>query len=196
MPRKSRLDVEVNKKELAGIFEVSESSITIYEKYPGDPLPFIRAPKRGTPNKYSLREATTWFAKHRLPEARYAVAKLKIAGDTELDPEDFGDAEGINGIYEKARLTKEQADAQAIKNELLRGSLILKEDVVRMGAPIAQVVKSKLDSIPMQVKKALPHLGAQELTTIKRLIVEASNAAAKFTTLGTELASEHTDSDE
>ena len=197
MPRtpKEKLPI-LNKKQVATMFGVTEKTITTWEKQAKHPMPHTST-RRGTPNEYKLDEIIRWAAMHQCPHDWYVNGKIPF----DKDPEEMEDpGEEVVGMLnynrEKARLTKEQADATAIKNEMLRGTLIVKEDVVKVGIPIAQEIRSRLDAVPNKIKKELPHLGSHEFLTIKKILIEAMNAASRFKLFGSEFEAKSTTSDD
>jgi len=84
-----------------------------------------------------------------------------------------GDALDLAG--ERARLAKEQADAQAMKNDVARGALILRGDVVAgMHAAFANA-RGRLLSIPTKVAPSL--VGETSLAIIRDKLTEAIHDA-------------------
>ena len=95
----------------------------------------------------------------------------------ERPPADDGD--GLNPVAEQARLAKEKADAQALKNSVTRGELIPAEVVGLVISKIAGEMAAALDALPGQIKREEPGLSATSVEKIKRLIVAAQNSAAE-----------------
>ncbi|WP_406736438.1 terminase small subunit [Thioclava sp. GXIMD4215] len=82
-----------------------------------------------------------------------------------------GDAEqAANLSAERARLAKEQADAQALKNGVARGELVKADAVTREWAEVLRKVRSRIMAVPSRVRGALPHLTAIDVTVIDREI--------------------------
>ena len=79
---------------------------------------------------------------------------------------------------ERARLTREQADAMEIKNKLARGVYGSVDVLEAVLADVAMQIKSILDSIPIRIKNSLPTLRAKEVEILKRELVRAGNAMA------------------
>lgn len=92
------------------------------------------------------------------------------------DDDESDNLEGANYDREKTRLTKEQADAQALKNKIARREsapiLLITTAISRASAQAGAI----LGSVKLNVKRALPHLKAAELEVIEREIVKAQNA--------------------
>ncbi|GAB2507178.1 terminase small subunit [Microbulbifer agarilyticus] len=93
-------------------------------------------------------------------------------------PEPLAEGE-LNPVIEQARLAKEKADAQALKNSVTRGELIPAEAVGLVVSKIATEMAAALDALPGQIKRFEPGLSATSLDKIKREIVRAQNAAAE-----------------
>ena len=87
--------------------------------------------------------------------------------------------EFIDKDYEYARKLRADADAQEMKNAVTRRQLAPVELLEWALANIAEQVNSVLDSIPIKLKKRVPHLKASELEVAKREIIKAQNAASK-----------------
>ncbi|HEY8214321.1 MAG TPA: hypothetical protein VIG36_09365 [Methylocystis sp.] len=90
-----------------------------------------------------------------------------------------GEAAGLELSAERARLAKEQADGQAIKNATLRGELIEADIVERRWADILSSVKAQMLGIPSELAQALPHLTRHDLDEIDRVIRDALTRAAE-----------------
>lgn len=86
---------------------------------------------------------------------------------------------GDDGLTaERTRLTKEQADAQQMKNAVTRGELapvIILEDVLATTAAKAAAV---FDAIPGKVRRRLPDLPAAALHLITEEVTKARNIVA------------------
>ena len=80
---------------------------------------------------------------------------------------------------ERARLVKEQADGQALRNRLASGEVVHTMDVQMKLTSVAEQIGAVLDALPQKVKRRVPHLTAAEVTIIKKEVVKAQNIAAK-----------------
>ncbi|RWR07709.1 terminase small subunit [Paenirhodobacter populi] len=69
---------------------------------------------------------------------------------------------------ERARLAKEQADAQALKNAALRGEMVSASEVTRAWAEVLRQVRSRVLAVPSRIRSVLPHLNASEVASIDR----------------------------
>jgi terminase small subunit / prophage DNA-packing protein len=79
---------------------------------------------------------------------------------------------------ERARLAKEQADAQALKNGALRGELVKAADVAREWGDMLRQVRARILAAPSRLRAALPHLTAADVIAIDREIRDALQEAA------------------
>ena len=91
---------------------------------------------------------------------------------------DFSDGDLRN---EKLRLTRAQADNMEIKNEIARGEVAPIELLTHAISNGATQIAAILGSAPLNIKRQIPKLSANEIETIKREIVKAQNAAAHIT---------------
>lgn len=67
----------------------------------------------------------------------------------------WGDeGQAVNLTAERARLAKEQADAQAIKNAKLRGELVEAADVERAWQDILRQVRARIMAVPSRLKQS------------------------------------------
>lgn len=82
-----------------------------------------------------------------------------------------GGEEHVNTLTsERARLAKEQADAQAMKNAALRGDLVAAAEVVREWGDVLRKVRAAMLAVSSRLRSALPHLTAADAATIDREI--------------------------
>ena len=82
--------------------------------------------------------------------------------------------------YEKLRLTRAQADAQELKNEIARAE-VAPIDLLKcaMRQAVAQAC-AILDAVPLSIKRRHPQLETLIIESIKRHIVKAMNAIASM----------------
>jgi len=75
---------------------------------------------------------------------------------------------------ERARLAKEQADAQAMKNATLRGELVKAADVERAWADILRNLRARILAVPARVRPVLnlDHAGTDALDRELRTALE------------------------
>lgn len=67
---------------------------------------------------------------------------------------------------ERARLAKEQADAQELKNAAFRGDLVQVEEVKREWADVLRTVRAKILAVPSRARQSLAHLTAHDVEKI------------------------------
>ncbi len=151
----------VNKTQLAQILKVTPQTLTVWQKQVDDPLPIHVKGKNGQSNQYDLAEAVAWLVRHE-------VNKLVVNADGEF----------IDYNAERARLTKEQADGQALKNEKIRANLISVNAAITLFLEITSVATTKLDSARADVKNRMPELTNAQYNTITRIYDDARNAIA------------------
>lgn len=155
--------VIITKKDVATMLGVNERSLSSYQSQEDDPLPIHRVGGRGKSNDYSLKDVHQWGIR------RY-LRQLGITDETNK-PIDF--------FAERARLTKEQADGQALKNEIARKEQAPVKLLELALADLAEQIGSTLDSIPIKIKRRLPKLGSADMDIMRREIAKCRNAASK-----------------
>lgn len=155
-------EFSINKQQAAYMLDVDERTLTKYQNNKDDPLPIKVKGKRGQANSYDPAEIIKW-------KLRKELSKLSLSGSGEI----------IDGDAEKARLTREQADGQALKNAITRKEVAPIELLEWSLSNLGGQIKSILESIPLKVKKRLPQLKAADIEIVKREIVKAQNAASK-----------------
>ena len=84
---------------------------------------------------------------------------------------------GVEGVLdltaERARLAKEQADAQSLKNEALRASLLPAEDVKAEWADIVATVDTRIMAVPQRLWERIDQLTLDESEIIADELREA-----------------------
>jgi len=158
------MTIEITKQQVAQILDCDVRTVTTYQNQQIDPLPMLSKGKRGTQNIYDA------VAIHRWDLRRQSQKESKEDEANELLPLDF----------EKWRKTKADADAQEMKNLITKreqAPVVLLEFAI---SNFSEQAKSLFESIPLKVKKKLPHLRASEIEMVKREIVKIQNAATKI----------------
>ncbi len=79
-----------------------------------------------------------------------------------------GDDQVANLTTERARLAREQADAAALKNAALRGSMVAAADVEREWSDVLRTVRVSMLAVPSRIQQQLPHFDIGELAIIDR----------------------------
>lgn len=115
----------------------------------------------------------------RLAYIRYLRASVngQVKPDTDDDLDD--ERERIDTEYERGRKLKAEADAQEMKNAITRREQAPTPLLEWALAKMAEQVSGVLASIPMKIKKRLPHMKTSEVEIIHREIVKCQNAASK-----------------
>ena len=96
--------------------------------------------------------------------------------------------------YEKYRLTKEQADAQELKNELARAKVVPIELFTAVLSSLGAEVGGILDTLPLQIKRKHPELDAGIIDDVKWQVVKAMNAMARLDSVIDQVVADYVDS--
>jgi len=150
MKKKKNSKLIFKKLELAEIFQVSTETISKWMHKGLEPFE-----KKGRTLHFYLPDVIQW---------RSGTAPVK--GNLDLQEE-------------RARLAKEQADGQELKNAVTRREQAPAKLLEFALANIAEQICSILDSIPMKIKQKVPSLKSSELEIVKREITKAQKAASK-----------------
>ena len=84
-----------------------------------------------------------------------------------------GEEQVLNLTSERARLAREQADAQALKNAVLRGEYVPAIDVERAWADTLRALRSRLLAVPSRLRQSMQHLTTSDVTLIDRELRDA-----------------------
>lgn len=85
----------------------------------------------------------------------------------------WGEGEEANDLTaQRARLAKEQADGQALKNAALRGELVPAADVERAWGDVLRQVRARVLAVPSRLRQALA-LAPADVDKIDRELREA-----------------------
>ncbi len=84
-----------------------------------------------------------------------------------------GEEQVLNLTGERARLAREQADAQALKNAVARGENVPAIEVERAWADILRGLRSRLLAVPSRLRQTVPHLTTSDVTLIDRELRDA-----------------------
>ncbi|WP_244511610.1 MULTISPECIES: DNA packaging protein [unclassified Rhizobium] len=74
---------------------------------------------------------------------------------------DAGRPENVGA--ERLRLVKEQADAAALKNAMLRRDLVDAAEVEREWASMLRMVRTSVLAVPSRLRQTMPHLTAHDI---------------------------------
>lgn len=127
-------EVEVSGRDLASAFGVSERSIREFAE-----RGIVLKTGRG---RYRLIESTRLYTEH-----LRGIASGR-----------GGEGGVLDLTAERARLAKEQADAQELKNAVTRRELVAIDDVSRGWADILRKVRSRILACPSRIRSRLSHL--------------------------------------
>jgi phage terminase Nu1 subunit (DNA packaging protein) len=104
-----------------------------------------------------------------------------------VDPEDLEEG---NIDYERYRLTKAQADAQELKNEIALGNVVPTEFAVFALTKVAAESVGILDSLPMNINRKHPEITVLQIENIKREVAKACNVIRELEQVLPELVNE------
>lgn len=125
----------------------------------------IRSLERRVPEMRAARKRDDWQTYVRLACDYYrGVAANRKA---QREPEE------LDLVTERARLAKEQADHQELKNAQLRGELLERSEVETTWARMILAAKERLRSIPATARVRIPGLTPAQAVTLRDLIDEA-----------------------
>lgn len=79
-----------------------------------------------------------------------------------------GEDQITNLTAERARLAREQADSQALKNSIARGEHLPASEVLRTWSETLRAARSRLLAVPSRLRSALPHLTTADVERIDR----------------------------
>lgn len=112
--------------------------------------------------KYLLQESVTNLVKH------LREVSAGRGGETQI----------LDLTAERARLAKEQADAQALKNAQLRGELVHSDAVQAEWTDMIRLMRSNMLAVPARCRQRNNGFGPAETDLIRREITEALEAIA------------------
>lgn len=78
--------------------------------------------------------------------------------------------QAANLTSERARLAKEQADAQAIKNAKLRGELVEASEVERTWADALRQLRARIMAVPSRLRSELTDIDPQAIDAMDRAL--------------------------
>lgn len=158
----------LNKSEMADSLGISTQA---FDKWGVEPVSRIG------------REA--FFDARSVLDNRLRKAEAKPQPDDAIDP-----LAEQKLTQERLRLTAAQAEAQELKNEVARRTLIPADFAVFALGHIVPEVASLMDTLPMTLRRKHPDLEARHITTLEREATKVRNACAGFADKLPELADE------
>lgn len=112
--------------------------------------------------KYDLRETVRLYTAHLREVAAHRG----------------GEAQILDLTQERARLAREQADGQELKNKQTRGDLVAREDVTRGWQDICRKIRSGMLAVTSRVRQRISTIDAAQAAIIDREIRDALEALA------------------
>ncbi len=79
-----------------------------------------------------------------------------------------GEEQVLNLTGERARLAREQADSQALKNSIARGDHLPASEVLRTWSETLRATRSRMLAVPSRLRTELPHLTNSDFERIDR----------------------------
>lgn len=153
-------------KTVANMLGVTHRMVSNYLKERNNKLPiYIKAGGFHKAHVFNLHDVFQWALKRQMKDV--------YAGDEE------DEAVQYNPKQEQARLHKEKADSEAIKNYILRkeyAPIALLEDSL---ANISGQITSMLDALPMTLKRRYAWLTGHQVKLLQKEIARMQNAVAK-----------------
>jgi len=153
----------ITKEEAAYLLNANVRTLTKWQNLEVNPLPILKAGKRGKESLYDPQVLFSWKLKRELSNV------IEIDGE-KLDLDE-----------QRARLAKEQTEATALKNAQTRkevAPIIMLEWVL---GKIGSQISALLESLPLKIRRRVPKLSANEVDLIRREIVKAQNICSKIT---------------
>lgn len=168
--------MDVDKKELSQIFDVSPRTITTWQSQ-GMPVAVNNENGgRGGENRYCLHDVIEWYARRECSlengVLRKELEELKTLAETDLQPGSID--------YERYRLTRAQADGQELKNAKESAEVVETAFCMFVLSRIAGEISSLLDTIPLSYQRRFPGQDARHADYLKREIAKAMNKSAEL----------------
>ncbi|WP_341782668.1 terminase small subunit [Pseudomonas putida] len=149
----------LNKKRMAESLGIS---VQAFDKWGVEPVQRI-----GRESFYDVRSVVDNRLQHQ-------SGKQQPGGD-DIDP--LAEAKLLQ---ERLRLTREQADAQAMRNEVKRRNLVPVDFVTFALSRVTSLIGSTLDTVHTKVKRKHPDIEPRHLEAVQREVAVTRNEAAKL----------------
>ena len=94
--------------------------------------------------------------------------------------EEAGHKDFIDYLWEKARLTRAQADREEIRLKIDRGRVARVELVSFAVANLASQVSANLATLPAKIKRLQPSLSSTDIHDIRHEVVKVQNLCSKI----------------
>ena len=124
-------------------------------------------------------------------DCRSVVDNRLINQEAKQQPDDPEEIDPNKLEYQRYRLTKEQADAQELKNQKERGEVVETAFAMFVLSRTAAQIGSILDSVPLNYRRKFPELETRHIEHLKREIVKAQNIASALDGMLPELLDEY-----
>lgn len=161
----------LNKKDMAASLHVS---VQAFDKWGVSPVEKIG------------REA--FFDMRSVLENRMNAMNRKQQPSTSESEESVDESEWLK---ERVRLTRAQADNMEQKNAIQQRDVVACEFATFVLSRIASAIASKLDTVPLSMRRKFPDLENRHIEHLTRDLVAARNAAARLDELIPELLDEY-----
>lgn len=116
-----------------------------------------------------------------------AMAAGRIEG-ARTEPGSIDEQARLSGAYERARLNKEKADAEALKNAVTRRELVSAKEVEREWFNVLRQLRSKIMAVPARVRQKLAHLTTSDIATMDAELRRALEDMAQSEPVGEDSA--------
>ena len=124
-------------------------------------------------------------------DCRSVVENRLLNQEAKQQPDDPEEVDPSKLEYQRYRLTKEQADAQELKNQKERGEVVETAFATFVLSRIAAQIGSILDTVPLNHRRKFPELETRHIEHLKREIVKAQNIASGLDGMLPELLDEY-----
>lgn len=158
-PTITRQPFWLNKKRMAESLGIS---VQAFDKWGVEPVAKI-----GRESFYDVRSVVDNRLQHQ-------------SGKQQLGGEDIDPLAEQKLLQERLRLTREQADAQAMRNEVKRRNLVPVEFVTFALSRITSLIGSTLDTVHTKVKRKHPDIEPRHLEAVQREVAVTRNETAKL----------------
>ena len=158
-PTITRQPFWLNKKRMAESLGIS---VTAFDKWGVVPVAKI-----GRESFYDVRSVVDNRLQHQ-------------SGKQQLGGEDIDPLAEAKLLQERLRLTREQADAQAMRNEVKRRNLVPAEFMTFAISRLVNLIGSTLDTVHTKVKRKHPDIEPRHLEAVQREVAVTRNEVANL----------------
>lgn len=158
-PTITRQPYWLNKKRMAESLGIS---VQAFDKWGVEPVQKI-----GRESFYDVRSVVDNRLQHQAGKEQLAFDDLDPHAEQKL-------------LQERLRLTKEQADAQAMRNEVKRRHLVPVDFMTFAFGRLTGLIGSTLDTVHTKVKRKHPDIETRHLEAVQREVAVTRNEAASL----------------